>query len=329
MSGTADALPPEFDFIARYFRPLVGPGGLDLADDAAAFIPPAGRLLVVAADAMVQGVHFLPDDPPETVGRKLLRVNLSDLAAMGAAPLGYLLTLAMPRDMTENWFAGFCAGLAVDQAAFKVHLLGGDTTSTPEGPLVLSLTILGHAAPGCILRRGGAKIGDGLWVTGTIGDGALGLAVLQGRLQLQEPKQQDEFLADRYRLPQPRVVFGTGLHGIASAAMDVSDGLVQDCGHICRESKLSATIEAGLVPLSPAARGAGAAWLETCLTGGDDYELLMAVPPEREAALHELSRRAGVAVTRIGRLHAGLPSVRVQNGEGTVLRFERTGWSHL
>src|ERR1700709_2815325 len=142
MSGTADALPPEFDFIARYFRPLVGPGGLDLADDAAAFIPPAGRLLVVAADAMVQGVHFLPDDPPDTVGRKLLRVNLSDLAAMGAAPLGYLLTLALPAAMTEAWFAGFCEGLAADQARYGLSLLGGDTTRSPAGPLVLSLTIL-------------------------------------------------------------------------------------------------------------------------------------------------------------------------------------------
>ena len=324
--GTSeDALPAEFGFIARYFRPLVGPGALNLADDAAAFAPPAGRLLVVAADAMVQGVHFLPDDPAETVGRKLLRVNLSDLAAMGAVPLGYLLTLALPPAMTEDWFAGFCAGLAADQAEFGLHLLGGDTTSTPHGPLVLSLTILGHAAPGGILRRGGAGAGDGLWVTGTIGDGALGLAVLQGRL----PPDAGGLLADRYRLPCPRLSFGAGLHGIASAAMDISDGLVQDCGHLCRESRLGATIEAALVPLSASARAAGPAWLETCLTGGDDYELLLTVPPARQAALLALAARVGVAATRIGRMQPGSSRVQVLDASGAALRFTRPGWSHL
>ena len=333
-SRPADPLPAEFGFIARYFRPLVGPGALNLTDDAAAFVPPPGRLLVVAADAMVQGVHFLPNDPPETVGRKLLRVNLSDLAAMGARPLGYLLTLALPADMTESWFDAFCAGLAVDQALFGVHLLGGDTTSMshtpggPQGPLVLSLTILGHAEPGHILRRGGATAGDGLWVTGTIGDGALGLAVLQGRLPGLD-EAAEALLAGRYRQPEPRLGFGEELHGIASAAMDVSDGLVQDCGHICRESRLGAVIEAALVPLSAPARAAGASWLETCLTGGDDYELLLSVPPGNEAALLELSRRTGVAVTRIGTLQAGSPSVRVLDPEGRTMAFRRTGWSHL
>ena len=320
----ADALPAEFGFIARHFRPLAGPGALDLGDDAAAFEPPAGRLLVVAADAMVQGVHFLPGDPADTVGRKLLRVNLSDLAAMGAAPLGYLLTLALPADMSADWFAGFCAGLAADQSEFGLHLLGGDTTTSPYGPLVLSLTILGHAAPGAILRRRGAGDGDGIWVTGTIGDGALGLAVLQGRLS-----DATGLLADRYRLPRPRLSFGEGLHGIASAAMDVSDGLVQDLGHICRESGLGAGIEALLVPLSPPARAAGPDWLETCLTGGDDYELLLAVPAAREAALRDLAARTGIPVTRIGRMRAGPPNVRVIGPAGLEMRFQRTGWSHL
>ena len=325
------ALPAEFGFIARHFRPLAGPGALGLSDDAAAFAPPAGRLLVVAADAMVEGVHFLADDPAETVGRKLLRVNLSDLAAMGAAPLGYLLTLALPRSKGEDWFEGFCAGLAADQSEFGLRLLGGDTTAlpaeSPDGPLVLSLTILGHAAPGQLLRRGGGGDGDGLWVTGTIGDAALGLAVLQGRLG------GDGFLADRYRLPRPRLGFAQGLHGIASAAIDVSDGLVQDCGHICRESRLDAEIAAGLVPVSGQALRAGADWLERRLTGGDDYELLLAVPPANEAALRELSRRSGVAVTRIGALRssrAGTDAgVRVLGSDGAELVLGGTGWSHL
>ncbi len=321
---SADALPAEFEFIARHFRPLAGPGALGLADDAAAFLPPAGRLLVASADAMVQGVHFLPDDPAEGVGRKLLRVNLSDLAAMGAAPLGYLLTLALPPDRGEAWFAGFCAGLAADQAEFGLHLLGGDTTATPSGPLVLSLTILGHAAPGRVLRRDGAAAGDGLWVTGTVGDAALGLAVLQGRL-----REAGGELVERYRLPRPRLGFGAGLHGIASAAMDVSDGLVQDCGQLCRGSGLAASIDASLLPLSAPARAAGPDWLETCLTGGDDYELLLAVPPDREAALLALSSRTGLAVTRIGAMRAGAPRVRVLDASGGEIRLARPGWSHL
>ena len=175
----SDALPPEFALIAKYFRPLAGPGALDLSDDAALLTPPPGRDLVLTADAMVGGVHFLPDDPPDLVGRKLLRVNLSDLAAKGATPLGYLMTVSTPRDTPEAWFAGFAAGLAQDQAEFGVTLLGGDTTSTP-GPISLSLTIIGHVAPGMAVHRFGAQDGDGIWVTGTIGDGALGLAVATG-----------------------------------------------------------------------------------------------------------------------------------------------------
>ncbi len=323
-SARADPLPPEFGFIGRHFRPLAGAGALDLRDDAAAFVPPAGRLLVAAADAMVQGVHFLPDDPPETVGRKLLRVNLSDLAAMGASPLGYLLTLALPPTIGDAWVAGFCEGLAGDQELFGLQLLGGDTTSTRQGPLVLSLTILGDAAPGRLLQRGGAAAGDGLWVTGTIGDGALGLAVLQGRLH-----QEDGFLAGRYRVPQPRLEFGGQLAGIASAAIDVSDGLVQDCGHLCRASGVSASIQAELVPLSAPARAAGPGWLETLLTGGDDYELLLAVPAASESDLLEVSARTGVAVSRIGTLQAGAASVRVLDQAGLPLQLSRTGWSHL
>src|SRR5271169_1473023 len=168
-------LPAEFDLIARHFRPLAGPGALDLRDDAALLTPPPGRELVLTVDAMVAGVHFLPDDPPDLIGRKLLRVNLSDLAAKGATPLAYLMTVSAPKGTPDAWFAGFAAGLAQDQAEFGVSLLGGDTTSTP-GPLSLSLTILGHVAPGRMVRRTGARAGDGIWVTGTIGDGALGLA---------------------------------------------------------------------------------------------------------------------------------------------------------
>ena len=193
-------LPGEFVRIARYFKPLAGPGALELGDDAAVFAPPVGRELVVAADAMVAGVHFLADDPPDLVARKLLRTNLSDLAAMGAVPFGYLLTVSVPRGTPDAWFAAFSAGLAQDQAEFGVALLGGDTTST-AGPVSLSLTIMGSVASGQALRRNGARAGDGIWVSGTIGDGALGLLAAQGAIV-------DGYLADRYRVPQPRLALG-------------------------------------------------------------------------------------------------------------------------
>jgi thiamine-monophosphate kinase len=318
---TDSPLPAEFALIARHFRPLAGPGALDLRDDAALLAPPSGRELVLTVDAMIGGVHFLPDDPPDLIGRKLLRVNLSDLAAKGATPLGYLMTVAAPRDTPDVWFAAFAAGLAQDQLEFAVALLGGDTTSTP-GPIALSLTIIGHVAPGTMVRRTGAQPGDGVWVTGTIGDGALGLAVAQGKLT--DPTGH---LHRRYLLPQPRV--GLKIAGVATAGMDVSDGLVQDLGHLCRAGDLAADIDAALLPLSPAARQAGAGSLSTILTGGDDYELLLAVPSDREAALHDAAREAGIPVTRIGRFRAGLPGVMVHGPDGKPLSLAKGGWSHF
>jgi len=315
------AIPAEFALIYRHFRPLAGPGALNLDDDAAVFAPPPGRELVIAADAMVEGVHFLPDDPPDLVARKLLRTNLSDLAAMGAVPLGYLLTVSVRRDTPDAWFAGFSAGLAHDQREFSLVLLGGDTTSTP-GPASLSLTILGSVTPGTALRRGGARAGDEIWVSGTIGDGALGLLAATGRLA-----DPSGFLAGRYRLPQPRVALGQRLAGIVTAAMDVSDGLVQDLGHLCRASGLAAIVEAPLVPLSAPARAAD--MLELCLTGGDDYELLMAVPPGRVAALGAAAAAGDVPVTRIGAFETGAPVVQVRGAAGAPMALRAGGWSHF
>jgi thiamine-monophosphate kinase len=317
----AGELPAEFALIARHFRPLAGAGALDLQDDAAVLMPPPGRELVLTCDAMVAGVHFMPDDPPDLIGRKLLRVNLSDLAAKGATPIGYLMTVSTPRDTPDTWFAGFSAGLGQDQREYRITLLGGDTTSTP-GPISLSLTAIGHVAPGRAVHRTGAAPGDGIWVTGTIGDGALGLAVASGRLD--DPTGH---LLSRYRLPLPRL--GLAIAGIASAGMDVSDGLVQDLGHICRAGSVTAEIDASLVPLSDPARAAGPDWLATCLTGGDDYELLLAVPPAREPILRQTALAAGTAVTRIGAFRSGPPEVIVRGPDGAPMNFGRGGWSHF
>lgn len=301
----------EFGLIARHFRPLAAAAGLDLMDDAAVLAPPGGRELVISADAMVAGVHFLADDPADLVARKLLRVNLSDLAAMGAVPLGYLLTVALPRPLDEGWLAGFARGLALDQDEFRIALLGGDTVATP-GPVTLSLTILGHVAPGRAWRRSGGQTGDELWVTGSIGDAALGLLALRG--ELADP---DGVLADRYHLPRPRL--GLPLGEVVHAAMDLSDGLVQDCGHLAAASGLAAVIQVGDVPLSPAARACDR--LATCLTGGDDYELLIAAAAADAPAL----QRCGL--TRIGRLEAGA-GVRVLDEAGLPMTLPG-GWDHF
>jgi thiamine-monophosphate kinase len=321
---TADDLPPEFSLIARHFRPLAGPGALDLSDDAALVDMPAGKQLVIAADAIVAGVHFLPDDPPETIGRKLLRTNLSDLAAMGAAPLGYLMTCAFPAGTNDAWIAGFVAGLAADQREFGLHVLGGDTVST-TGPASFSLTILGSVVPGQALRRAGARPGDEIWVSGSIGDGALGLLSLTGRLP------PDPELADRYRLPRPRLRLGQALAGIARAALDVSDGLVQDLGHLARAAGCGATIEAALVPLSDPARAALAAdptLLARILGGGDDYELLFAAAPGDADHVLAAGRATQTPVTRIGSFVDGT-GVRVLDTKGAPIALPRRGWSHF
>jgi thiamine-monophosphate kinase len=321
------SLPPEFALIARHFRPLAGEGALDLLDDAALLDIPAGRRLAIAADTMVEGVHYLPEDPPETVGRKLLRVNLSDLAAMGAAPLGYLMTTSLARGTPEAWIAGFVAGLAEDQRLFGLTLLGGDTTATP-GPTTLSLTILGTVAPGEAITRKGARPGDDIWVSGTIGDGALGLRVLQGAL----PADGQGHLARRYRLPEPRIALGEALAGLARAGMDVSDGLVQDLGHLCRAAGCGAELDAAAVPLSAPARALLAAdpgLLPLVLTGGDDYELLLAADPADRARVAARAAACGMAVARIGRFIAGPAEVTVRAPDGTPLALPRGGWSHF
>ena len=320
-------LPGEFGLIARHFRPLAAPEALGLLDDAALLDPPAGRTLVLAADAMVEGVHFLPTDPPDTVSRRLLRTNLSDLAAMGAEPLGYLLTTAFPRGTAESVVAGFAAGLAEDQRLFGLQVLGGDTVSTP-GPACHSLTILGTVPPGAALRRDGARAGDDVWVSGSIGDGALGLAVGQGRL----PPDPAGYLLRRYRLPDPRLALGVALRGVARAAMDVSDGLVQDLGHLCRAAGIGAAIELARVPLSGPARAAVAgddAALLPLLAGGDDYELLFAADPADAPRVEEASRRSGIPVARIGRFRAGPASVTVLDRAGRAVSVPRGGWSHF
>src|SRR5713101_3630265 len=239
----------EFGRIRRFFAPLAGPAGLDLRDDAALLDCPPGKQLVVTVDAIVAWVHYLPDDPPDLVARKLLRVNLSDLAAMGATPRHYLLTTALPAEFRPEWLARFAQGLDEDQRRFGIDLLGGDSVGT-TGPAVLSLTAIGEVAAGMEVRRSGAKPGDLIWVSGTIGDAFLGLGLLRGASSKAAPEHRD-YLIRRFRVPDPRTELGPLLSGIAHAMIDVSDGLLADLGHICETSHLAAVVDLESLTLSP------------------------------------------------------------------------------
>lgn len=321
----------EFEIIARHFKPLAAKceGALGLSDDAAALRVGPGRELIVTADALVEGVHFLSDDPPDLIARKMLRVNLSDLAAKGAVPTVYLMTLALGPAVDEAWIASFARGLAQDQDEFGIVLAGGDTTATP-GPTTLSVTAMGEVAQGQALRRNGARAGDGVWVSGTIGDGVLGLAAARGEL-VGFSADAAAALVDRYHLPRPRVTLGPRLVGMAHAAMDVSDGLVGDLRHICEASGLGAEIEAARVPLSAAAQAVLAripGRLREILTGGDDYEILFTAPVSRDDALAALSKEAGVALTRIGTMSAG-SDVTVRDAAGAPMEAGQGGYRHF
>ena len=315
----------EFDFIERLMKPLAAgfPGALDLTDDAALVRVPEGQELVVAKDAMVEGVHFLAGDPAALVAGKLLRVNLSDLAAMGATALGYLTVVARPRSCGNAWLAEFARGLAQDQARFACHLLGGDTISTP-GPLTLSLTILGLVPQGQALRRGGARPGDELWVSGTLGDAALGLRILQG---LAVPDEEGLPLVDRYRTPRPRIELGRRLHGLATAAIDVSDGLAADLAHIAQTSGVAAVVEVDRLPLSAEAVGVPGV-RDAALAGGDDYELLFTAPAEAAGRIADLAHDLALPLTRIGRIEPGT-DVRLIDADGNNLALEQPGWRHF
>lgn len=314
----------EFELIARYFAPLAkefrGAGGLQ-SDNAFLAADPRHDL-VVKTDTIVSGVHFLADEKPAIVAAKALRVCLSDLAAGGATPFTYQLALSLQSNWTERWIAGFARGLAADQRRYGIVLSGGDTTSTP-GPTTISISAFGKVPRGKGLGRDGARAGDELWVTGTIGDAALGLLAARGRFR-------SAVLEKRYRLPQPRTALGPRLIGIARATADVSDGLLADAGHIGEASHLAVHIERERVPLSAAARRIVDADLRlwaNVLGGGDDYELAIAVTPRRRAALHAAARAAGIKVTQIGRFERG-QGVHL-TVEGRETRTPRKGYVHF
>src|SRR5260370_24504215 len=310
MSTDSAAQSGEERLIARYFAPLAKhPGALGLTDDAAAITPPAGCDLVLKTDGIVGGVHFFPDDPPDMVAKKALRVNLSDLAAKGATPLGFLLTLALPEEVGDAWLAPFARGLGADAPAFGCPVLGGDTDRT-GGPITISIAVIGAVPQGRMVRRAGAQAGDRVLVTGTIGDAALGLRLRRDTSAAQRwgltPEQRNQLEA-RCLVPEPRTAIAEILRAHASAAMDVSDGLAGDFGKLCRASSVAAEIAVARVPLSDGARAALAeepALIETILTGGDDYEVVACVP----AGKVEKIRRQASATRGAGTANGAAPA---------------------
>ena len=323
----------EDRLIAHYFRPLAtAPGAFGLIDDAAALTPPPGCDLVLTTDGVIAGVHFLPDDPPATVSRKVLRMNLSDLAAKGARPLGFLLSVALPAGNDEAWLGAFAAGLAEDAARYGCPLYGGDTDHTP-GPISASIFAFGVVPQGKMVHRSTVRPGDHIVVTGTIGDAAIGLQLRRDPALARRWGLADAAAArleDRYLLPQPRNALADAILHNASAAIDVSDGLAGDLAKLCHASSVAADIDVARVPLSDAARAAitaEPALFETALTGGDDYEIVLALPAEKLAAFGAAARAADVAVTEIGRAQTG-EGVRFLR-DGKALTFARASYSHF
>jgi len=314
----------EFELIAKYFRPLAGPEGLGLIDDAAVITPPAGFDLVITMDLLVEGVHFMPGDAPADIAYKSLAVNISDLAAKGATPAHYFLGLSLPAEKTGDWLAAFAAGLGAAQRGFDITLAGGDTTES-RGDVMISITAMGTVPSGAMIKRSGARVGDGVYVSGTLGDAGLGLKIARGELA------NNDFLLGRYRRPEPRLRLGAALAGLARACADVSDGLMADLGHICAASGVGASIEevhlpvsaptAALVQSNPSLRA-------LVYAGGDDYELVFTVAKENHARLMEIADELDLPISRIG-LIIGSGNIELIDKHGELVQTSNQGYQHF
>jgi thiamine-monophosphate kinase len=313
----------EFDLIARYFTRPVRRSPLGVGDDCALLQPQPGMQLAVSTDLLLEGRHFLPTVEPRRLGHKALAVNLSDLAACGARPLAFTLALALPR-IDEAWLAAFAEGMFALADAHDCELVGGDTT---RGPLAINITVFGEVPEGAALLRSGAQAGDDLWVSGTLGDARLALEALLGTVSL--PQAVLEAARVRLETPQPRVALGLALRGIATAAIDLSDGLLGDLGHVLDRSGVGATLEAARVlPLLATREVEASRALQLVLAGGDDYELAFTASPARRTEVEAAARRAATPVTRIGRIDAE-PGLRVLDAQGQPIARNFAGFDHF
>lgn len=317
----------EFDLIARWFSRPVRRAVLGGGDDCALIAPAPGLELAISCDMLVEGRHFLSTVPPQRLGHKALAVNLSDLAACGAKPLAFTLALALPRS-DEAWLEGFASGLYALASDCDIELIGGDTTA---GPLNICITVFGEVPPGRALRRDGARAGDALWVSHPpgrgIGDARLALEAFRGRVDVPAPEW--DAVRAAMETPQPRIALGIALREVASAAIDLSDGLTGDLGHVLARSRVGAVIDLDALPMSPALAGQSEAVRRDCLLGGgDDYELLFSAPPDAEERVRAAADRAGVAVSRIGCIESG-SALRLVGRRGPVAGPAPRGFDHF
>lgn len=330
ISKTGVDVPEEFVRIRRYFAPLTQiSGAFDLLDDAAALKIPQGQELIVTNDSVVAGVHYRGDESGARVAQKLARRNLSDLAAMGAEPYAYNLSFAIPQGTTEEWIASFVQGLMQNQKEFGWSLVGGDSLAVPQ-TAVIGMTAFGLVPAGKAVLRSGAKVDDDIYCSGTIGDGYLGLRVSRGEFPQLAPSNR-KFLIDRYELPQPRLKLGQNLRNMATAAVDISDGLIADLSHLCRASKVGALIESHFVPLSLPANEIASqdgSLLKEILVGGDDYELIFTAPPLLRNRIANLGKEIALPITRIGKITTG-GNVCVLDQKGQDLSLSYKGYSHF
>ena len=314
----------EFDLISKYFRPLAGPEGLDLADDAACVPRSGSDDIIVTKDMLIEGVHFRSQDPAESIGHKALAVNVSDCVAKGATPYLYWLGLALTDGADENWLERFSGGLKAAQQAFGCKLAGGDTTAT-SGPRTISITLLGTVPNGQMVKRSGANVGDDIYVTGTLGDAALGLWCLSNDIQ-------EKFtLVSAYQKPIPPAMFGQGMRNLASSSADVSDGLLADSGHIAAASGVSMNLWQNKLPLS-----AGATQLlqnkpdlwPNVWAGGDDYQIVFTAPVPARGKLIQLADKSGIRISRIGQVSDG-QGVQLLDPAGEIVQVASGGYTHF
>jgi thiamine-monophosphate kinase len=315
----------EFEIIRKYFTRSAPSAVLGVGDDCALIAPRPGMVLAVSTDTLNSGVHFLPDADPGKLGHKALAVNLSDIAAMGADPRWVTLALTLP-EAEEKWIAAFAEGFFRLAHSFEVDLIGGDTT---QGPLSITVTAIGEVPPGLALRRDAARAGDEIWMSGATGEAALALAHLRGRVAL--PGKALEACLARLHTPEPRIELGGRLRGFAHAAIDVSDGLLADLGHILEASGVGAEIEWEKLPRAEGlARCSDRALATECLlTGGDDYELVFTAPPPKRAEIEALGRDLGLPLTRIGVATRGEPQAIVLDAQGKIVPTPRKGYDHF
>lgn len=329
MSADSDR-PGEFSLIERYFAPFADADAFGLRDDAA-LLTPTGNDMAITQDALAAGVHFLADDPPALIAKKALRVNLSDLAAKGAVPRAISLALGLGEAWTQEWVAGFAGGLREDCEYFGVTLTGGDTFRAPGG-LVVAITAIGEITEGAYRSRLEARPGDLLFVTGNIGDAALGLKVhLDGDAMPELDAAHRAALQRAYMLPDPPVGFARAIARYASAAIDISDGFVGDLEKLARASGFDTSVDLAAIPFSQPGHAAHAidGMLQTALIGGDDYQILFTAGEENLSAIEQAAASTGVQVTNLGKISAGQGKVTIRNQDGEPMRFSATSWDHF